>query len=66
MNNIQNMIAKGKFAMLAQKNGDRPLEFDPPKKYYFLQPKLDGIRCIISKDGAFSRNGKEFKNVNIY
>ena len=63
MNNIQNMIAKGKFAMLAQKNGDRPLEFDPPKKYYFLQPKLDGIRCIISKDGAFSRNGKEFKNV---
>ena len=63
MNNIQTKIATGKFAMLAQKNGDRPLEFDPPKKYYFLQPKLDGIRCIISKDGAFSRNGKEFKNV---
>ena len=60
---VANLIATGKFAMLAHKNGDRPLEFDPPKKYYFLQPKLDGIRCIISKDGAFSRNGKEFKNV---
>ena len=50
--------------MLAHKNGDKPLVFDPPKKYYFLQPKLDGVRCIISKDGAFSRNGKEFKNVD--
>jgi DNA ligase-1 len=24
----------------------------------FSQPKLDGIRCIITKDGMFSRNGK--------
>lgn len=25
----------------------------------FSQPKLDGIRCIVTKDGMFSRNGKE-------
>ena len=61
---MKDKILNGKFAMLAHKNGDQPLEFDPPKKYYFLQPKLDGVRCIISKDGAFSRNGKEFKNVD--
>ena len=24
----------------------------------FSQPKLDGIRCIVTKDGMFSRNGK--------
>lgn len=26
----------------------------------FSSPKLDGIRCYITKDGAFSRNGKRF------
>jgi len=25
-----------------------------------VSPKLDGIRCYITKDGAFSRNGKRF------
>ena len=30
----------------------------------FIQPKLDGIRCYITKDGAFSRNHKEFKTVD--
>jgi DNA ligase-1 len=25
----------------------------------YSQPKLDGIRCILTKDGMFSRNGKE-------
>jgi DNA ligase-1 len=24
----------------------------------FSQPKLDGIRCVVTKDGMFSRNGK--------
>ena len=23
---------------------------------HFIQPKLDGVRCYITKDGAFSRN----------
>ncbi|MCK4819242.1 hypothetical protein KA005_25950, partial [bacterium] len=27
------------------------------------QPKLDGFRCIITKDGAFSRKGEEFKSI---
>ena len=54
-------VMEGKFAMLAQKNGDRPLDFE--NHTYFIQPKLDGVRCIIRKDGAFSRNGKSFKNV---
>lgn len=26
----------------------------------FTQPKLDGARCVISKNGMFSRSGKEF------
>ena len=30
----------------------------------YLQPKLDGVRCIFTKDGAFSRTGKEFMNVD--
>ena len=28
----------------------------------FIQPKLDGVRCYITADGAFSRNGKRFYN----
>ena len=54
-------VIEGKFAMLAQKSGDRELDFE--NHTYFIQPKLDGVRCIIRKDGAFSRNGKSFKNV---
>jgi len=30
----------------------------------YLQPKLDGVRCVFTKDGAFSRTGKEFMNVD--
>ena len=29
---------------------------------YFIQPKLDGVRCYITRDGAFSRNNKQFYN----
>lgn len=33
-----------------------------PKKHtnfpYYSQPKLDGVRCLVSKDGMQSRNGK--------
>ena len=45
--------------MLAHPYGNK--EFD---KDSFIQPKLDGIRCYITKDGAFSRNHKEFKTLN--
>lgn len=29
----------------------------------FLQPKLDGVRCLFTRYGAFSRTGKRFMNV---
>tara|TARA_B100000035_G_scaffold311748_1_gene321856 strand:- start:108 stop:980 length:873 start_codon:yes stop_codon:yes gene_type:complete len=29
---------------------------------FFIQPKLDGVRCYITKDGAFSRNHKQLHN----
>ena len=28
-----------------------------------VQPKLDGIRCIFTKDGAYSREGNKFMNL---
>ena len=45
--------------MLAHPYGKK--EFDENS---FIQPKLDGVRCYITKDGAFSRNYKEFKTVD--
>ena len=29
----------------------------------FIQAKLDGVRCYITKDGAFTRNHNEIKNI---
>jgi len=46
--------------MLAQKVNTKPIDWT---KKVFVQPKLDGIRCIFTKDGAYSRAGNEFKNV---
>jgi len=28
----------------------------------FIQPKLDGVRCVITRYGAYSRNNKQFYN----
>lgn len=39
--------------MLAQKYEDHEISYP-----VLSQPKLDGIRCIVTKDGMFSRNGK--------
>ena len=44
--------------MLAHPYGKKDFDKDS-----FIQPKLDGIRCYITKDGAFSRNHKEFKTI---
>jgi len=43
--------------MLAQKYEDRVDEIDFSKGVV-VSPKLDGIRCIINKDGMWSREGK--------
>ena len=57
--------------MLAQNVGDysRIKDNDWP---LFIQPKLDGVRCLIQREGddfgfaikAYSRTGKEWKNIN--
>lgn len=46
--------------MLAHKVGKKEIDWSAKN---FIQPKLDGVRCIFTKVGAYSRTGKEFKNV---
>jgi len=46
--------------MLAHKLDESRIDF---KKFIYMQPKLDGVRCLFTKDGAFSRTGKQFMNV---
>jgi DNA ligase 1 len=54
--------------MLAYPAGDKPIDYSKP---IFIQPKLDGVRCVIQYgDGvspgaiAYSRTGKEWKNID--
>ena len=46
--------------MLAYPVSDKPIDYTQP---VFMQPKLDGVRCLFTKDGAFSRAGNQFMNV---
>ena len=46
--------------MLAHKVDSKRIDFDEP---VFIQPKLDGVRCIFTKNGAYSRTGKQFHNL---
>ena len=51
--------------MLAYKVDKKPVDWS---ENVFIQPKLDGVRCVIQLDennevGAHSRTGKEFFNV---
>ena len=46
--------------MLAYKLNENKIDWDKP---VYMQPKLDGVRCLFTKDGAFSRTGKQFMNV---
>ena len=48
-------------AMLAHKFDDSRVDWS--SQNVFIQPKLDGVRCLFTKDGAFSRNHKQFMNV---
>ena len=51
--------------MLAYPVSARPIDYSNPT---FIQPKLDGVRCIIQHNKwgvvAYSRTGKEWKNIN--
>ena len=47
--------------MLAYKVDKKPVDWS--EKVY-IQPKLDGVRCVISKDGAWSRTGKPWLNID--
>ena len=56
--------------MLAYPVSDKPIDYNKPT---FIQPKLDGVRCIIQYERhtqpredvvvAYSRTGKEWKNI---
>tara|TARA_R100001163_G_scaffold54897_1_gene42253 strand:- start:612 stop:1454 length:843 start_codon:yes stop_codon:yes gene_type:complete len=47
--------------MLAIKADQTKINFKHP---VYIQPKLDGVRCLFTNKGAFSRSGKEFMNLN--
>ena len=51
--------------MLAYPVSDKPIDYSKP---VFIQPKLDGVRCLIQYDNskvtAYSRTGKEWKNID--
>jgi len=57
--------------MLAYPVSDKPIDYTKP---IFMQPKLDGVRCIIQYERrtqpredvvvAYSRTGKEWKNID--
>ena len=56
MADIWNIDKKSYFKpMLAKDWNDEKHKVKYP---IYSQPKLDGIRCIVTKDGMFSRNGK--------
>jgi len=46
--------------MLAHKFDDKRVDWSQP---VYIQPKLDGVRCLFTKDGAYSRAGNEFMNI---
>jgi DNA ligase-1 len=45
-------------AMLAHKYNEDKADYPA-----FIQPKLDGVRCLFTKSGAFSRANNRFMNV---
>jgi len=51
-----------KKAMLAHKFDIDRVNYQQPDGYY-IQPKLDGVRCLFTANGAYSRNDKQFMNV---
>lgn len=48
-------------AMLAHKFDESRVDWN---ELVFIQAKLDGVRCLFTKHGAFSRTGKKFMNID--
>ena len=46
--------------MLAHKFDEKRVDWSQP---VYIQPKLDGVRCLFTKNGAYSRAGNKFMNV---
>ena len=46
--------------MLAHKFDDSRVNWSQP---VYIQPKLDGVRCLFTKNGAYSRAGNKFMNL---
>ena len=46
--------------MLAHKYDESRVDWSQP---VYIQPKLDGVRCLFTKHGAYSRTGKKFMNL---
>ena len=50
--------------MLAYPVSSKPIDYSKP---VFIQPKLDGVRCLIQHNAghivAYSRTGKVWKNI---
>jgi len=46
--------------MLAHKFDESRVDWSKP---VYIQAKLDGVRCLFTKNGAYSRTGKQFKNL---
>jgi len=46
--------------MLAQKIDESRIDWS---QVVYMQPKLDGVRCVFTKDGAYSRAGNQFMNL---
>lgn len=58
--NNENTRATQILPMLANKWEDRKKYISEP---FYVQPKLDGVRLLVSKKGCFSRTGKPVKGV---
>ena len=59
--NIDDVDNKPFTPMLAHKFKDHGKKIDWSKGVY-VSGKMDGLRCVVNKNGAFSRTGKEFKS----
>ena len=59
--NNENIKVTQILPMLANKWEDRQQYISEP---FYVQPKIDGVRLLVSKNGCFSRTGKPIKGVD--